>query len=158
MIPGVRGSCVAIIATVSSNGDTPVPAWCPEVGAPTTVVSATGAIEPLLLQEKWSVGGLTEGQEFVFPNAITADFESGLIAVSDSRLGSIAVINADGEWLGRISKLGRGPGEFLSPVAVEWAADSQLVVFDAGNAKVLRFVVDGTVIEERPVDAGFIGA
>jgi hypothetical protein len=33
-----------------------------------------------------------------------------------------------------------------------------LVVFDAGNAKVLRFVVDGTVIEERPVDAGFIGA
>jgi hypothetical protein len=39
-----------------------------------------------------------------------------------------------------------------SPIALDWLPDGSLAVLDAGNAKVLRLNLGGTVLDDRPVD------
>ena len=111
----IAAGCALAVGCESSSPD-----WCPDLqGIPTeTVTTPTSWKSPPELTEAWAVGGLTEGQEFVMPNAVAIDPNTGHIAVADFRLGNVAVISREGDWLTRLSKPGKGPGEvFRSPRA-----------------------------------------
>ncbi len=127
--------CVLVsLAVIITACDQPIPEWCLPSDVPMRVVSSADDALPLAaLTEVWSVGGLTENQEFLFPNAVSIDRRSGMVAVSDGRLGSIAIISGTGEWVTRLAKQGQGPGEFLAPVALTWTAAGDLALLDAGK-------------------------
>ena len=150
----IAAGCALAVGCESSSPD-----WCPDLpGIPTeTVTTPTSWNSPPELTEAWAVGGLTEGQEFVMPNAVAIDPNTGHIAVADFRLGNVAVISREGDWLTRLSKPGKGPGEFSVPLALSWTPEGYLTILDGGNSKMLTLRIDGSLVEEGVVDPRFTG-
>jgi len=105
---------------------------------------------PPRLVELWRAGGLEEGQDLAFPIGVAAS-RDGRIAIPDWVLGEVAVVDADGEWLGAWTRKGRGPGETLRPAAAAWTAEGHLAVFDIENSKVVFRSAEGAVAPDSPV-------
>ncbi|MCC6528203.1 MAG: NHL repeat-containing protein [Polyangiaceae bacterium] len=65
---------------------------------------------------------------------------AGRVYAADSRLALVQVLDADGGYLGHYGRLGRAPGELYLPLDVELAPDGALVVANAENHRIERFV------------------
>lgn len=88
-----------------------------------------------------------------------------LVYVLDVMRKRVGMLSADGNlavWTGRP---GRGPGEFIDPVALAWTAEGDLYVVDRGNLRIERYStrsrtlerVGSTAIDFIPEDACVLG-
>jgi hypothetical protein len=131
---------VTLTAFSACGGEIEAAGWClaPESAPGVAVAWNDGADRALRLTELWRVGGLAEGQELSLPThpAVRAD---GAVALPDIRLGEVVVVAAGGAWIGSIAPKGDGPGELRQPGAAGWTGDGDLLAFDAGSAKIVRF-------------------
>ncbi|WKW11893.1 hypothetical protein Strain138_001161 [Pseudogemmatithrix spongiicola] len=79
---------------------------------------------------------------------------SGELAVLEYTPSAIVVIDSSsGARVRRIGGPGKGPGELEQPLGLRLSGDT-LVTLNAGNGRVERFLVDGTVLESRPAPIG----
>jgi hypothetical protein len=79
---------------------------------------------------------------------------SGQLAVLEYTPSAIVVIDtASGAVLRRIGGPGNGPGELAQPLGLQLYGDT-LVTLNAGNGRIERFLVDGTVLEARKAPIG----
>lgn len=72
----------------------------------------------------------------------------GLLAVADLDPVTVHLFDASGGWLRNIGRQGSGPGEF-EDAFVAWLGDT-LLVQDRRNARVNRFLADGTILDPLP--------
>lgn len=59
---------------------------------------------------------------------------------------------SDGTFAGSFGQHGQGPGELSRPVIAAFTQDEELLVTDPGNAKLVVFRKDGSVIRETTLD------
>lgn len=79
---------------------------------------------------------------------------SGELAVLEYTPSAIVVIDSSsGARSRRIGGPGKGPGELEQPLGLQLSGDT-LVTLNAGNGRIERFLVDGTVLESRPAPIG----
>jgi 6-bladed beta-propeller len=113
-------------------------------------------------EERWTVeeimrlGARDSPTEELFsgPLLTTATGPDGSIYVLDYDAGSISVFSAEGAFVRRIGRRGRGPGEFMAPVGLSWDAFDRLWVAD-GAGRLTVFSRDGEYIrtQRRPVQS-----
>ncbi|MGH7474912.1 MAG: hypothetical protein ACRELD_01345 [Longimicrobiales bacterium] len=106
------------------------------------------------LVELWRAGGLNEGQELHVPASIATNHD-GYTAIADFGLGEVVVVAPDGEWLGAWTRMGRGPGEVTTPIAVAWTDQRTLAVFDVMAPKVAFVRAGSAVAEDLGIDPSF---
>lgn len=90
------------------------------------------------------------------PWSLAAD-TAGNVYVMDMRPALIKVFKADGTLSHTIGREGDGPDEYRPGAIVHLVGDT-LLVHDAANARVVRFLVDGTPIGGWPVSGSRLGA
>lgn len=84
--------------------------------------------------------------------------EDGRIAVIDRFPRHVVVYTPEGRPTQVIGRLGRGPGEFVAPAAVEWVGDSLLAVGEFSMKRLLLFQADsGEFLWDLPL-GGYVNA
>lgn len=150
---------LALIGLVAACGaDKPV-TDCPAPDGATIVRAPAGpgawGVGHRRLTELWRVGGTNEGEELSAPAGV-AVAPDGRVAVPDWELAEVAIVSADGRWLGRWGRRGAGPGELRAPAAANWTDDGRLAVLDLAAPRV-TFYDDGEPLEaDVPVDPDFV--
>ena len=92
---------------------------------------------PVPLGSGWRVAGRPAlGPEPVGLIGDAALVGDTLVYVLDVVQKRVGVLAADGSWVVWAGRAGRGPGEFIDPVAIAATADGTLYVVDRGNLRV----------------------
>jgi hypothetical protein len=90
-------------------------------------------------------------QEIAFPSFIRT--ASDYFLVYDGQLQRIIKFSYEGEHLLSFGRKGSGPGEFQS-LTNYWIMDDHYLLYDYNGAKMVRYDLNGSFIEEYPVDIG----
>ena len=70
------------------------------------------------------------------------------IYVSDSKAGHILVFDKSGEFVRKIGRRGRGPGEMSWPLEIQILGKKELFVNDTGQTKAHIFTLDGNFLRQ----------
>ena len=70
------------------------------------------------------------------------------IYVSDSKAGHILVFDKSGEFVRKIGRRGRGPGEMSWPLEIQILGKKELFVNDTGQTKAHIFTLDGNFLRK----------
>lgn len=161
----VTASALLTVATGAVGtvgcGDAPRASGCDPLVEGATIVASAGAGvweregRVPVLAELWRRGGTNEGEELAFP-IFPAASPSGRLAIPDFQLAEVTVVEPDGTWLGPWARQGSGPGEIATPVAVAWASDGTLAVFDIANSSVVHLKDGEPVGEDVRIDPTFV--
>lgn len=146
----------AVLGLVACGGAVNPEACPPLIQGIPVVTGPPGSSTPVsagVLEELWTLGGISEGPDFVVPAAFAAS-DSGALAVVDHSLGEVVVIDEGGDWTAWGMR-GSGPGELMMPVAASWSG-SELAVFDIGHSRVMYFSEGVPSRPDLPVDPRFI--
>ena len=82
----------------------------------------------------------------------------GRIHVLNSGSGEVRIFDADGGFLGRMGRSGRGPGEFRYPVRLWLLPGDSVMVHDAQFGPRVVFAPDGTVARAETLDRAAVMA
>ncbi|MBK8945420.1 MAG: 6-bladed beta-propeller [Ignavibacteriae bacterium] len=87
--------------------------------------------------------------EYLFndPKFVLTDKENNIYVAERSEL-TIRVFDPNGNFLRRIGRRGRGPGEFLDITLMFINSDDEIIVFDNFNAKINFFKINGVFIKQ----------
>lgn len=87
--------------------------------------------------------------EYLFndPKFVLTDKEYNIYVAERSEL-TIRVFDQNGNFLRRIGRRGRGPGEFLDITLMFINSDDEIIVFDNFNAKINFFKISGVFIKQ----------
>jgi hypothetical protein len=96
--------------------------------------------------------GSEDDDRYMFANVygITVD-GVGRMVVADLGQKSVRVFDAGGRFLFNVGGTGSGPGEFVDGCCPRFGPTGELWIRDMGNARHVRFAVDGTRAVERGV-------
>lgn len=100
-------------------------------------------------------GGMTNEpapDEFGRIIGVVAD-EEGNVYVADQMTHELRVFDAAGRFVRRLGGEGGGPGEIRRLNGVGWLAGDTLLVFDAGNARLMRLTRGGAHVGQWPAVA-----
>lgn len=101
--------------------------------------AAAQSLRASLGQHRLEIGVLDGAPEYVFGQiADVAGLPSGQILVLDAQYRRLTMFSADGNFLARVGRAGRGPGEFIAPVALA-VNGNEVLVLDVGQARVHAF-------------------
>lgn len=79
--------------------------------------------------------------------------ENGNFFIVDSGNGRIQYRNQRGEWLKNIGQRGDSSGYLLNPIDIAYEkTQRQIYVLDKGNKKIVIFSIEGTFIQELPIN------
>ena len=96
------------------------------------------------LQRQWEMPDYDVGK----PEGICV-LKDGRIAVTDTHYHRVVFFNRDGEVVNMHGEQGRGPGQFIYPVAITQDPDENYYICEYGdNDRVQKFAVDGTLLLE----------
>lgn len=114
--------------------------------------AAPPGVQGLHLRMVAEIGGDFVYEEYLLnhvgPIAVADGGEIYILDVGDAQ---VKVYSSAGEFLRRIGRPGRGPGEFMRPVAI--FVDSLVRVFDLSQRRVAVFRTDGTHLTTDPTPA-----
>ncbi len=94
----------------------------------------------------------TESAILAQPVDIALD-DAGVLYVLDYQMAQIVVLPPSGELQRTIGKVGAGPREFDSPMAMTLSGDTVRVI-DRGNGRLQTLVVDTDYVRSMPLPAG----
>lgn len=93
------------------------------------------------------------GADYIFGQLTYASVDYyGNIFVADKMDMQIRKFDANGKYLDRIGRRGRGPGEFSDISYLDIVDNDQLVVFDMLNARITFFDLNGKYLKENKID------
>jgi len=126
---------------------------CPAAAGDETVVDGvihvsngdapSGGVHDLELEELWRRGG--EDDEVIFGVIAQALADTdGNVYLLDSQLSEVHVFDADGEFVGTLSREGDGPGEVRQPFDMLWMPDGTLGLVQSFPGKIIQVNLDGT--------------
>ncbi len=111
--------------------------------------------DSLVLVEEMRLGGIEGDERHTFGYvAAIAPAPDGTFFVADAQVPVIRRYSADGEHLLDIGSRGEGPGEILGVQGMGVLPDDRLVVFDASNARVTSWTLDGEFLESTMIPTG----
>ncbi|TCO08222.1 6-bladed beta-propeller [Natronoflexus pectinivorans] len=90
---------------------------------------------------------LETSPDFLIGRVEKIEIKDNKIIIFDRMSRSIYLFNMDGSAYSKISRLGRGPGEYME-ISAMGASDSTIVIFDMALRKFLEFDFDGHLITE----------
>lgn len=124
-------------------------------GAGRIYVGEQGRGSVAVFDQRWNrLGQLGRGQgEFLLPNDIAIDPDTGQVYVSDSGAHQIKVYSAGGPLLGIFGAKGTDPGQFDFPTGV-YASAGEVFVADQNNSRVQVFDQAGTFLRCFGVSTG----
>ncbi len=97
---------------------------------------------PLETTNNCLMGGVSQFSEF-----------DGRFFILDQKTKQVFAFNHDGEFLNKIGRQGKGPGEFLYPKQfVINESKSLLYLYDSTQKKIIRYRLDGQFIDEIQVN------
>lgn len=129
-------ACAAVVAV--ARGREPSAASTPQPATPPAT-----ALEP-----GWSgAERLPLGPEPVGLIGDAALVGDTLVYMLDVMRKRVGMLSADGGWVHWAGRAGRGPGEFIDPVAVAAAGDGSLYVVDRGNQRVEKYSAHSRTLE-----------
>lgn len=104
--------------------------------------------EIVAFEEELSIGE-SVGPEESLVSSITsfAVDDEGNVIILDIRLG-IKVFDKNGKFLRSIGRRGQGPGEFQSPMNIQFTGQKEIMVNDMGGKGLLFFSVEGRFLSE----------
>lgn len=93
----------------------------------------------------------------IFSSIPFAVSEDGALAICDRESGQLLFLDRDGQNPRRVGRQGQGPGEFQTPVAIEWIpSEKAFAVGDFGNRRLSFWDPSGTLVRETPFPGGTI--
>jgi len=103
----------------------------------------SGGVHDLELEELWRRGG--EDDDVIFGVIVQAlADDDGNVYLLDSQLSEVHVFDADGEFVGTLSREGDGPGEVRQPFDMLWMPDGTLGLVQSFPGKIIQVNLDGT--------------
>lgn len=100
------------------------------------------------LKEDLAIGEAEGQKEYMFSriSGIAAD-SKGRIYVLDYKEAQIKVFDRNGDYLKTIGREGQGPGELASPYSICVTEQSQIMIQDLNNHRMIFFSLDGKFLK-----------
>ncbi len=107
-----------------------------------------GTLNQLTLIEDLCIGD-EEGEEFIFSQtrSVQVDEEEN-IYVLDTKEVCVKVFDKNGKHLRTFGERGQGPGELQYPSRMHLVAGKEILIYDAGNARLSFFSLHGKCLRE----------
>lgn len=75
----------------------------------------------------------------------------GRVLVANGKPLELRLFDAKGAFIRRFGRTGGGPGEFRSAIEIATVSNTEIAIRDYGNRRLLRFAIDGALLDERPL-------
>ncbi len=95
----------------------------------------------------YQIIALETTEEFLIGEIEKIEIKNNKIIIFDYMSRAIFLFNMDGSTHSKISRTGRGPGEYLE-ISAMGVGDSSIIIFDMTLRKFLEFDFNGTLIQE----------
>lgn len=103
----------------------------------------------------WYVKLETDGESLLGRPDIVLFADSTIVVADRTSAKAVLMFGYDGKYLGRISRLGNGPGEFLMLAHACIDNNGHIVIFDEMRRKMMRFTERGKLLGE--LDCSLMG-
>lgn len=107
-----------------------------------------GTLSKIILTQEFSIG---EGEydEDMFAELTSLDVDSdGNIYILDRKEKKVKIFDSAGKFVRKFGRDGQGPGEMNVPITIQVTPDSELVVSDALNQRLMYYSLEGEFIRE----------